>query len=304
MALGLAAGMLAAWPIAAERASGQQQPSSPQAAPVSQSPPATAAAPPAAPPTTAPAGTVLNALCPVMTSEPALAEFVVEYDGRRVAFCCGICIRKFTANPQRYLARLPQFASAGEASGGTRDASAPSATPAQPAALAASSETLDVGTSVIGTLDQPDLAEEERPALLGRLHPVIVHFPLAGAPLALLAWVLWRVSGARGLALADVPPLLAATLASVMAVISGNVAEQSTAFGASLQPMLERHEQVGTATMIALLLLSGLRAWCLRWQTRVLHGIYAAGLFLVCAGLGWAGFLGGGLVHGPDHLGW
>ena len=34
----------------------------------------------------------------------------VEYQGKKVYFCCKECVAKFQADPQKYLAKLPQFA--------------------------------------------------------------------------------------------------------------------------------------------------------------------------------------------------
>jgi YHS domain-containing protein len=43
--------------------------------------------------------------CPV-TGEPIDPEVYVDYQGRRVYFCCEACIRKFKAEPAKYLAKL------------------------------------------------------------------------------------------------------------------------------------------------------------------------------------------------------
>ena len=34
----------------------------------------------------------------------------VEYQGKKVYFCCKDCVEKFKADPEKYLAKLPQFA--------------------------------------------------------------------------------------------------------------------------------------------------------------------------------------------------
>jgi YHS domain-containing protein len=46
--------------------------------------------------------------CPVMGGAINKAIFV-EYQGKKVYFCCAGCPEVFKANPEKYLAKLPQF---------------------------------------------------------------------------------------------------------------------------------------------------------------------------------------------------
>jgi len=46
--------------------------------------------------------------CPVMGGAINKALFV-EYQGKKVYFCCGGCPDAFKADPQKYIAKLPQF---------------------------------------------------------------------------------------------------------------------------------------------------------------------------------------------------
>ncbi len=46
--------------------------------------------------------------CPVMGSAINKAIFV-EYKGKKVYFCCPPCKDKFNAEPEKYIAKLPQF---------------------------------------------------------------------------------------------------------------------------------------------------------------------------------------------------
>jgi YHS domain-containing protein len=47
-------------------------------------------------------------LCPVM-GEPIDKNIFVEYEGKKVYFCCKGCETKFNENPELYIAKLPQF---------------------------------------------------------------------------------------------------------------------------------------------------------------------------------------------------
>lgn len=46
--------------------------------------------------------------CPVMGA-PINKALFVEYEGKKVYFCCPGCEEKFKAEPQKYIAKLPQF---------------------------------------------------------------------------------------------------------------------------------------------------------------------------------------------------
>lgn len=46
--------------------------------------------------------------CPVMGGAINKAIFV-EYQGKKVYFCCGGCPDAFKADPQKYVSKLPQF---------------------------------------------------------------------------------------------------------------------------------------------------------------------------------------------------
>jgi YHS domain-containing protein len=47
--------------------------------------------------------------CPVMDGNPIDKTLFVEYEGKKVYFCCKECEEKFLADPAQYVAKLPQF---------------------------------------------------------------------------------------------------------------------------------------------------------------------------------------------------
>ncbi len=53
--------------------------------------------------------TVEQTTCPVMGG-PINKDIFIEYEGKKVYFCCNGCPDVFKADPQKYLAKLPQFA--------------------------------------------------------------------------------------------------------------------------------------------------------------------------------------------------
>ncbi len=46
--------------------------------------------------------------CPIM-GEPIDKNIFIEYEGKKVYFCCKACETKFKENPEMYIAKLPQF---------------------------------------------------------------------------------------------------------------------------------------------------------------------------------------------------
>lgn len=54
-------------------------------------------------------GFTLQTACPVSGKEIDISKSV-EYKGKKVYFCCGNCPAAFKKEPEKYLAKLPQFA--------------------------------------------------------------------------------------------------------------------------------------------------------------------------------------------------
>ena len=47
-------------------------------------------------------------MCPVMGGA-VNKDIFVEYQGKKVYFCCPACVSEFEKNPEKYLSKLPQF---------------------------------------------------------------------------------------------------------------------------------------------------------------------------------------------------
>ena len=60
--------------------------------------------------TTAATTSIEQTMCPVMEGNKISKNVFVEYKGKRVYFCCADCKAKFLAEPEKYVAKLPQFA--------------------------------------------------------------------------------------------------------------------------------------------------------------------------------------------------
>lgn len=238
----------------------------------------------------------INATCPVMSGEPVDTNITTVHNGRTIAFCCDTCLTKFKAAPQRYLSGLPGFATTSQATqaaasaGPGPDAAAHEPDAAAPRGGPSAEEHGEVG--------------QERVPWLGRVHPVLVHFPIAGLMLALLGFGLHAVTRRAEFAGADLVPLAVAGLSSIAAVISGNIAADAMRFGPRLHEIAELHEALSTTVMILSLGLLALRCWCWTGLRGPWWWVYGSGLLVACILVGATGYLGGALVHGPEHLAW
>ena len=54
------------------------------------------------------ASAIEQTTCPIMGNAINKAIFI-EYKGKKVYFCCPGCKEKFEAEPEKYIAKLPQF---------------------------------------------------------------------------------------------------------------------------------------------------------------------------------------------------
>lgn len=222
-------------------------------------------------------GPPINTMCPVMPEEPVDPEYTIVWEGRSIGLCCSTCRRKFLRDPQTYLALLPE------------PEAAPSADPVTAGAAGAE----DGGAS--RTLDAI--------ALVGRLHPLSVHFPIALLCAAALAELLHLVCGRSGARQAMRFCLGLGTLGALCAVLLGLAAARGESFPGELAAAFERHRVLGIATAVLAIAcwLLAARATAEGAGPRLLLA-WRALLTLTVLALVLAGHFGGILVFGPDHI--
>lgn len=127
----------------------------------------------------------------------------------------------------------------------------------------------------------------------GRLHPMVVHFPIAFFPAALIT----AVAGKRRPSFA--------TPVQFLVVAGGIFAPIAAGFGwlagltSDPEPILTYHRWLGVAIGLAG---AGLGVWAWRrpWEDRGSGMILA--LTLMTLAIAVQGFLGAGLTHGMDHM--
>jgi len=130
---------------------------------------------------------------------------------------------------------------------------------------------------------------------LGRLHPIIVHFPLAFFPAALFTAIAGRMRPAFA---APVQFLVIAggILAPIAAVLGW-----LDAIKADPDPLLAVHRWLGTVIGAGGL---GLALWAWRRPEANRRPTMITALAVVTAAIIVQGWFGGAMVHGTDHLSW
>ncbi len=273
-----------------------------------------------------------NTICPVMTDRKAKPEFVVEHDGKQVRLCCKKCVRSFTADPKPYLKFLPQF-------GGFDPAlrSANVLCPVMPDRKARAEYSVQHEGKTVYlccakcqkrfTRDpKPFLAllpqfggkppvPEGGPAaapepviewwgwrLSARLHPVLVHYPIALIILAAFLELLQMRRRRPGLDVAIGVNLVAGVLGAATAAFSGWKLAAYEGFDGEAAKILEIHRSAGL-TVTGAVLAATLLFFATRWITRGgMVRAYRAVLLVAAAATGVAGHYGGMLVYGEDYL--
>lgn len=130
-------------------------------------------------------------------------------------------------------------------------------------------------------------------AWVGRLHPLVVHFPIAFFPAALFTAVVGRKRPAFSAPVQFL--VVAGGVFAPLAAAAGWLAGMS----ADPDPLLAYHRWLGVAVGVVGLGL-GIWAWRRPWEDRGAGMILA--LTLVTIAIAIQGFLGAGLTHGIDHL--
>jgi uncharacterized membrane protein len=145
----------------------------------------------------------------------------------------------------------------------------------------------DQSAAVVAAAPPPPL-----PPFLGRLHPVLVHLPIAALILAVLAEFLVLVRGERWRP-ATAFLVASGCLGAVLAIVSGVNLE-----GGQDPEMLERHELLGWLTLAGSLTAGGMLI-AMRWVPLRRWPLLA--VLLITAGLvAWTGHVGGTMVWGED----
>lgn len=216
---------------------------------------------------------VTNAICPV-TGDSIDTAMYVDHEGRRIYFCCNMCRVKFRRDPGEYMAVLGEVPPSSEVDS-PHDHETDHAEP-------------------VGGL-------RAWIGWLGKLHPMVIHFPIAFALAAFLADLLFLLVKRDVFEGAARYILTLGGLSALLAAPLGWAAASTARYGVELQSDLFAHRWLGTAGGALLVVAWVVREWSFLQYSR--PGNFSRVLLAVAtvAILG-AGFFGGNLVFGPGHL--
>ena len=190
--------------------------------------------------------------------------------------------------PATQVAQLAQWISAGAPWGDANPA-------ATPHAVTATASVAPPHAPPSATDAPPPTAQ--RPPLIGRIHPLVVHFPICCLLLAVLAEFLFLTLGPRWDPAVRFLVYIG-TVSAVVAVTTGTFfADQGTMFHRT-DLVLTRHEVVGWMTMLLALTASGCLMMSDRPRMRLAFRLL---LLMTAASAGLTGHLGGTMVYG-DHF--
>ena len=165
-----------------------------------------------------------------------------------------------------------------------------------PAASAMHQERMQGAMGMKHAVDEPPMTFMERLLdWIGRLHPIIVHFPLAFFPAALFTAIVGRRRALFG------------TPVQFLVVAGGALAPLSAllgwldAMGMDPDPLLAVHRWLGTVIGV---LGAALAVWAWRKPDQDRSGLMMAALIVITAAVVVQGWFGGALVHGIDHMNW
>jgi uncharacterized membrane protein len=229
---------------------------------------------------------VPNKMCPVLTDEAVDPNISIEYEGKRVYFCCAKCRKKFLADPGQYLSNLLQ------ATLPSGDTGKPKKTPA-PAKEAGShphEKTLSGAAKLIH--------------FMGKFHPLVVHFPIALILAAALAEALLLLTRQIFLAYVARFNVGLGAISAIAAVLLGLANAAFGSFPAELAEVLMIHRWLGITTACLTAAAFALSESYWRKQNTTCRLFYRIVLFVAALMVGVTGHFGGTLIYGVDYYKW
>jgi len=145
--------------------------------------------------------------------------------------------------------------------------------------------------------------QAKEPAMeIGKLHVVLVHFPIALAFSAILAEVLWLATRRHTFAEAGVYCLVLAAVSAVPVVITGLLVAKSMEFVGSEVSIVSAHKYWGIAALVFAVLSAIVRLVHRERPAKWWLIGYCASLVVLGVCMALAGHYGGMLVHGKNFL--
>jgi uncharacterized membrane protein/YHS domain-containing protein len=260
----------------------------------------------------------INTMCPVTTDEAVEAGITTVYQGKTIGFCCKSCLRKFNANPQAYLENLA-METADEESGhhseedshADTNSHADADSHAEKGSHSDADSHSDAGSAKESGHDhatdhQEDDAEASASSrlliLLGKLHVLVVHLPIALLPLAGIFELIGIKLHSKTWQFSARINFIFGGLAALTAASFGWIAASQSNYTGELAEVLQVHRWLGVS-VASLSLLGLLGLLVTRGRHKKLGTtLYRITLFVLLIVVPITAHFGGSMIYGTDYL--
>jgi uncharacterized membrane protein len=133
--------------------------------------------------------------------------------------------------------------------------------------------------------------------MIGRFHPVILHFPIVLIILAFILELLRRIKVLKTPDFVVTIILIAAAVSTIVAIASGFLLYASGDYSGAL---MQQHLWIGVITGVCIL--ATVAFYFIYHGNTKLYPLYAAGLLISNGAVAYTSHLGGSITHGEDYL--
>ncbi|MBF0244096.1 MAG: YHS domain-containing protein [Planctomycetes bacterium] len=237
----------------------------------------------------------MNPLCPVLTDEASSPRFKLTHDGKTVYFCCQKCLDRFTEAPEEYAKNI-QYPVNGERGQDESQKSSGSSPPE-----------VDRGTNEHSDHfhDENHQKHGNHPGraqvLFSKMHPVLVHFPIAGILFVFMLQMAQFIFREKDLKFSITIMLGITALSVIPTVASGWMNASLQNFSESRLAVFEVHRILAIATMVSTVLSFASQVLCRStrvWAEKSYFFFLVTSVILASL----AGHWGGMLVYGVKYF--
>ena len=255
--------------------------------------------------------TLSNTQCPVTTDEKAEPDIWLDYEDKRIYFCCKSCRKDFIDDPQIYLANIPKVSSSEVVPTGITVGTNHS----EHQHDHDSNKEISVGLTdtTHGPIHDHDHTTDHGHVsgfnrlikFFGKFHPLVIHFPIALILVALLAEFLTVILGEESIY--ESTGRFCIVLGAIGAVFSaalGWMAGEFANYPGELTVILFRHRWLGVGTAILTVITAILGSRKSRTGQPNAKKLYRGFLILNAIAVSLTGHLGATLIYGLDYFSW
>ena len=137
---------------------------------------------------------------------------------------------------------------------------------------------------------------------VGKLHVVLVHFPIALALCAALADLLWLITRKESFKSAGLYCLVLAGISAIPTVVAGLIEAGGKEFAGEYATIVETHEYLAIACLVIAIAAASIRLGCRGQMKKWWLACYCILIIALAVAIPITGHYGGMLVHGKNFL--